>query len=405
MGVLVGSMRRAPSRPASHPASAGEVFALIRDDHVGTRSDLMRVTGLSRTAVAARLTALLQTGLVVENDEGPSTGGRPPARLRFDPDAGVVMAAAIGRSRTQLAVCDLAGEVLAAEDVDQEPGVAPGELLPEVAKRLNGLMEQAGRSHDQLRGIGASIPGTVDFDRGASLDSPLMVGWDGVALAPYLTQGSDVPVYVDNDVNVMVLSERSGHLERFRDVLMVKASTGLGAGIVSGGELQRGALGAAGEIGHTKTPAAEGLVCRCGDVGCLEAVAGGWALVRTMREQGHDVGHVRDLVDLAISGDPEARRLIRESGRRLGEVLAGAVTLLNPEAVVVGGDMAQAYDAFVAGVRETTYANATALSTRELEILPATHGDRSGVVGCASLVLEQVLSVDAVDRAVQAVQA
>jgi predicted NBD/HSP70 family sugar kinase len=395
-------MTRVLTRPLTPPATAGEIFALIRDGVVDTRSDVMRVTGLSRTAVTTRLAALFASRLVVEDDDGPSTGGRPPSRLRFDTRAGVVLAAAVGRSRTQLAVCDLGGEVLAAEDVDQEPGVAPGDLLPEVAKRLGRLLEQAGRERSEVRGIGASIPGTVDFDRGASLDSPLMVGWDGVPLAPYLRDGLDVPVFVDNDVNVMALSERSGHLERHRDVLFVKASTGLGAGIVAGGVLQRGALGAAGELGHTKTPAAADLECRCGDTGCLEAVAGGWALVRDLREQGREVGHVRHLVDLAVSGDAEARRLIRESGRRTGEVLAGAVNLLNPEAVVIGGDMARSYDSFVAGLRETLYGAATALSTRELVILPTTHGERSGVVGCASIVLEQVLSVDAVNRVVQA---
>jgi predicted NBD/HSP70 family sugar kinase len=200
----------------------------------------------------------------------------------------------------------------------------------------------------------------------------------------------------------MALSERHGHLERLDNVLLVKASTGLGAGIVSGGVLQRGALGAAGEIGHTKTPAAEGVVCRCGDVGCVEAVAGGWALVRALREQGREVGHIRDLVALALNGDAEARRLLRESGRRLGEVIAGAVNLLNPEAVVIGGDMALAYDSLVAGLRETVYANATALSTRQLDILPTTHGERSGVVGCAAMVLEEILAVRAVDRAVAA---
>jgi predicted NBD/HSP70 family sugar kinase len=226
-----------------------------------------------------------------------------------------------------------------------------------------------------------------------------MAGWDGVPLAPYLHDLAAVPVHVDNDVNVMALSERRGHLETFDDLLLVKASTGLGAGIVSGGRLLRGALGAAGELGHTRTASAAGLACRCGETGCLEAVAAGWALVRDLREQGREVAHVRRLVELVLEGDPEARTAVRESGRRVGEVVAGAVNLLNPEAVVVGGDMAEAYDVFVAGLRETLYAQATALSTRELQILPASHGARAGVLGCAALALEHVLDAAAVDRA------
>lgn len=387
------------SEPPGVPATPGQVLALVRSGRATTRTELGRLTGLSRTAVAARVGTLLAAGLLVEAEEGESSGGRPPVRLRFNRDAGVVLAAAVGRSRTQLAVCDLAGDELAAAEFDQETGVGPGELMPRVAEGLGRLVGQLGRPLDTVRAVGVSIPGTVDVLNGQSLQSPVMAGWDGVPLAPFLHALVEVPVYVDNDVNVMALSERRGHLEEFNDLLLVKASTGLGAGIVSGGRLLRGALGAAGEIGHTKTPPGEGRTCRCGDVGCLEAVAGGWALVREMQSRGREVEHVRGLVALVLDGDAEARTVVRESGRRVGEVLAGAVNLLNPETVVVGGDMAQAYDVFVAGLRESLYANATALSTRELQILPATHGQRAGVVGCASLALEHVLDAAAVDRA------
>ena len=126
----------------------GEVFSLIRDGAVTTRTEIGRITGLSRTAVAARVAALQASGWVVERAEAPSTGGRPPARLVVDVDAGVVLAAAIGRSRTQLGVCNLAGQVLAMADVDQEIGVGPQELMPDIAKRLEALLDETGRRHD-----------------------------------------------------------------------------------------------------------------------------------------------------------------------------------------------------------------------------------------------------------------
>jgi len=390
-------MRMSRSSPA--PATAGEVFGLIRDGAVSTRADVGRVTGLSRTAVAARVSTLQARGLVLERAEAPSTGGRPPARLVFNADAGVVLAAAIGRSRTQLGVCNLAGVVLTVADVDQEIGIGPDDLMPDIAKRLEALLDETGRRLDEVLGAGLSVPGTADTTRGCSLDSPTMSGWDGIALPPYLRELTAAPILLDNDANVIVLSERRGQRDRFDDMLLIKASTGLGAGIVAGGALQRGAVGGAGEFGHTKIAAAAGVACRCGDTGCLEAIAGGWALVRTMQQQGRGVGHIRDLVDLALGGDPEARRLIRESGRHIGEVLAGAVNLLNPEALVIDGDMSKAYDIFVAGLRETVYGNATALATRELRILPSTHGDQSGVIGCAAMVLDHVLSARAVDAA------
>ena len=386
------------------PATAGEVFSLIRDGRARTRSDVGRLTGLSRTAVAARVASLLESGLVVEGvdeEREPSTGGRPPVGLRFNRDAGVVLAGAIGRSRTQLGVCDLDGGVLATTDLEQEVGAAPDDLMPQVLAGFTDLLKEAGRRATDVRAVGLSIPGTVELERGASLDSPIMAGWNGVELAPYLENltGGRVPVLVDNDANVMALSERRGHLERHRDLLFVKASTGIGVGIVTDGRLLRGALGAAGEIGHNKIAAAQGLPCRCGDTGCLEAVAAGWALVQAARTGGHEITHVRDLVALAVKGDADARHLVRVAGRRIGEVVASTVNVLNPEAVVVGGDLAQAYDPFVAGLRESLYSQASALATRELVIVPVTHGEQSGVVGCAALAIREVLDSAAVDRA------
>ncbi|HEY2985194.1 MAG TPA: ROK family protein, partial [Jatrophihabitantaceae bacterium] len=150
-----------------------------------------------------------------------------------------------------------------------------------------------------------------------------------------------------------------------------------------------------------------GVLCRCGQRDCLEAVAGGWALVKALRAEGRQVTHVRDVVRLALGGDPVALDMIRESGRRVGEVLSSAVTLLNPGVVVIGGDLASAYEPFVAGVRESVYGRSTALSTRQLRIVPSTYGDRIGLVGCVAMVLGTVLAADAVgnprpDRAVAA---
>jgi predicted NBD/HSP70 family sugar kinase len=385
------------TRSYASPPTTGDVFALIREGVATTRADIRRVTGLSRTAVAARVSALAERGLVTEGEEGRSTGGRPPTLLRFNAEAGVVLAAAIGRSRTRLAVCNLAGEIVALTDIDQEIGVGPDDLMPDVVKRLQVLLDESGVADKDILGVGLCLPGTVDEQRGCSLDSPIMSVWDGAPLAPYFSDLTAAPVVVDNDANVIALAERSGERRGFDDLLLLKISTGLGAGIISGGVLQRGAVGAAGEFGHNKSPAAAGLPCRCGDTGCLEAVAAGWALVRDLQRQGRAVGHIRDVVDLANRGDPEARRLIRESGRHVGEAVAAAVNLLNPGVLIIGGDMAKAYDVLVAGLRETLYGNATALATRVLQVVPSSYGDQSGVLGSATMVLNKILSADVID--------
>ena len=398
MDVTLSNMAFTRTSPSM---SAGDIYALIRARRDITRAEIGQLTDLSRTAVSARVAALAARGLVIEHELAPSTGGRPAAFVSFNADAGIVLSAAIGRSRTRLAVCNLAGEILAATDIDQEPGLGPDDLMPDIIKRFDALLDDSGYRENRIYGVGVSLPGTVDQQHGGSLNSPIMSGWDGIPLPPYFAELTDAPVVLDNDANVIALAERRGDRQAYDDLLVLKASTGLGAGIIAGGVLQRGSVQAAGEFGHIKTPAAVGVPCRCGDTGCLEAIAGGWALVRELKKVGRSVGHVRDVVELANSGDADARRMIRDSGRHVGEVLAGAVNLLNPAVLVVAGDMSGAYEIFVAGLRETLYGNATALATRVLQIVPSTHGNRSGVIGSATMVLDSVLGPRAIDVMLQ----
>lgn len=375
--------------------TAGDLLELVRTGRAATRGDLQRVTGLSRTAVAARVAALVEAGLLQHGDELASTGGRPPGALVFNADAGVVLAVAVGRSRSQLAVCDLEGRELAGDTRDHEVGVGAETLMPQIVQRLQAMLEGLPGVPGPVIGIGMSLPGVVDAVRGVSIDSPVMGGWDGVPLAPYFRDVAQAPVLLANDADVLARAELFGG-SPFRDMLVVKASTGLGMGVVADGRVLTGHLGAAGEIGHTRTEAND-LPCRCGSSGCLETIAGGWALVTAFNDSGREAGHIRDLVGFALAGDAVARKLLRESGRRLGEVLAVAINLLNPEAVVIGGDMGQAFEVYAAGVRESVYARSTALATRDLQFLPSGQGDSSGLVGCAALAIGHVLAPGAVD--------
>jgi predicted NBD/HSP70 family sugar kinase len=388
-----------PSDPPTiaHPATAGQILQLILSNQANSRSEIGRLTGLSRTAVTARINQLMAQGLIVEHETAESTGGRPAGRLSFNASGGVVLAASIGRSRIQLAVASLDSSLLAVESVEVDQASGPQRCLPPVVDRLYEMLSGCGRAPSDMRGIGVSVPGSVDLNRGLMVSSIVLPSWDDFALAPLFRRNLDVPVLVDKDVNAMAIAEQLGPLRDVRDLLMVKASTGIGVGIVSGGALQRGSLFAAGELGHIPLRDGTGVLCRCGQTDCLEAIAGGWAMVKTLQELGRDVHHVRDVVAIALKGDPEALGMIRDSGRRVGEVLSAAVTLLNPEVVVIGGDLAGAYEPFVAGLRETVYQRSTALSTRQLRIVASTFGDRQGLVGCAAMINQWITSERAVD--------
>ena len=365
------------------PSTSGDVLRLIREGGVSTRAELGRRTGLSRPAVALRVNELIAHGLVTERADGPSTGGRPPSRLAFDASGGAVLIANLGQSRGQVAVTDLSGTILATTAIT--PGPDPGTTLRRLLPEWSALLDACGSP--PVRGAGVAVPDTVEPGTGV---------WDGTPIGPPIAErfGAAVPCFLDNDVNAAALGE---YRSRFRrdvdDLLFVKLSTGIGAGIILGGRVQRGALGAAGEIGHIPAGDDDGTVrCRCGNLGCVEAVAGGAALLA--RSPAADLA---ELAALARAGDPATVTLVRDAGRRIGEVVAGAVNLLNPAVVVLGGDLTGAEEPLMAGVREAVYQRATALATRRLRIEPSLLGDEAGLAGCAALVLDHVLAPEAVD--------
>ncbi|MEU9020896.1 ROK family transcriptional regulator [Actinomadura sp. NPDC048394] len=368
-------------RPVTRPCTTGDVLRLIREDGVATRADLGRVTGLSRPAVASRVADLIARGLVVERADGPSTGGRPPARLAFNAAGGAVLVANLGQSRGQLAVCDLAGRVLARTDAPPAD-VTAGKTLPRLLDQWSDLLAGSGIDPASIRGVGLGVPDAVEHVAGR---------WNRVEVSPPVLERFGVPAHLDNEVNTAALGEHQAH-PGVQDLLFVKVSTGIGAGVIAGGVIQRGALGAAGEIGHVPVPAAGDAPCRCGNTGCVEAVAGGTALLA--RSPAADLPA---LAAMARAGDPATVALLREAGRRIGEVVATAVNLLNPAVVVLGGDLVGADEPLIAGLREVVYQRSTVLATRSLRIEPSRLGESAGLTGCAAMVLANVLSPEAID--------
>lgn len=379
----------------SWSASAGEVLRLIRNGEAETRADLVRATGLSRATLGQRLEQLLARGLVVIK-AAPSTGGRPPRRFAFNPRAGVVLAADFGATHGRFAVADLSGRRLASREVDLRIADGPEVVLTALLGHFDELLAASGHHRRDVWATGIGVPGPVDFARGRPVRPPIMPGWDNVDIRTWFAPHLPGPVLVDNDVNVMALGE-FWRATPATDLLYVKVGTGIGAGLVSRGEVFRGARGAAGDIGHVRVHAEVPVPCDCGNVNCLEAVASGRALARDLRAAGYDTGVSRDVVDLVTAANPDAVQAVRAAGRSIGEALAAAVNLLNPEVIVVGGDLAGAHDHLLAGIREVVYRRSTALATESLRIVESSLGQDIGLEGCVVLALEEALTVDAVD--------
>lgn len=371
------------------PADEARVLAHLRHDGPLTRAQLADVTGLARSTVSARLDVLLEAGLVAPKS-GTSSGGRPASLLEFAPAAGVLLAIDLGATHGVVAVTDLAGAVLSMEAIELNIADGPNSVLNWALGAARQLLDDSGRSAD-LCGVGIGLPGPVEHSTGLPTNPPIMPGWDGFDVPGYIRGSFDVPVLVDNDVNLLALGEHATVWRSVNDLLFVKVATGIGAGVISGGVLQRGAQGTAGDLGHVRIPFSSRTPAHGDRDSDLEALASGPGIARELRAAGVPVDSTTELLELFRAGNAQAAEAIRNAGRDLGEVLATCVNILNPSVVVIGGSVAQAGEQLLAGVREVVYAQSTPLATRHLTITESRAGDSGGVIGAATMLIQYLL--------------
>ncbi|MGF9663778.1 ROK family transcriptional regulator [Arthrobacter crystallopoietes] len=378
---------------------ASDIFQLLRDGRPRTRSELAQLTGLARSTVASRVEALRKLGYIAPFGGAASTGGRPPSLFALNPSARVVAGADLGATHALVSLSDLAGEVLAEEREALNIADGPEKVLDWLGSAVGRLLEQAGRPSEDLGAIGIGLPGPVEHETGRPINPPIMPGWDRADVPAMVQQHFNVPVLVDNDVNIMALGEQATAWPEIRDLMFIKVATGIGAGIISSGQLQRGAQGTAGDLGHVRVPRGGDVLCRCGNTGCLEALAGGPALAAVLAGEGRVAETSQDVIDLVRAGDLQAIHVVRQAGRDIGDVLATCVNLVNPSVIVIGGSLAQAGEHLLAGIREVVYRRSLPLATEHLRIAPSVAGRRAGVLGAASLAISHVLSPEAIEAA------
>ncbi len=385
----------------------------IRLGRSRSRSELVARTGLGRAIVAQRVGELVERGLIAEGDVGPSTGGRPPRQLTFRADAGHLLVADLGATSIDVALTTLDGRILGHHDEPATIEAGPEACLDRVEELFDVLRRTTQAIPGRLWGVGIAVPGPVEFQTGRPISPPIMPGWDGYPIRERFAARYDAPVWVDNDVNVLALGEwRSGVAAGHDDVVVVKIGTGIGSGIISAGRLHRGAQGSAGDVGHIQIVDDPSVICRCGNIGCLEALAGGEAIGRAGAAAAIDgtSGRLRmaldqrgavsaeDVARAASFGDPVAVALLQASGRRVGSMLAGIVNFFNPSLIVIGGGVANSPDQLLAAIRETVYRRSLPLATRELLIQRSSLGGLAGVIGASSMVVDELFARESIGQ-------
>ena len=378
-------------------ANASEILSLIANGTAVSRAALLDASGLSRVTVTQRLNALLSVGLVEETLRTLPSGGRPTRVLGINEGAGFMLVADIGETHIHLAAMNFAPDILAQTTVPFSISEGPATTLQRITDEFDRLAAKVRPSHDFLLGVSLSMPTPVDFKRGCVVGPSVLYGWDDYDIVSALREHFDAPVYVENDVNLMTIYEHRHNFGDVDDMIFIKAGTGIGSGIITGGKIFRGAQGAAGDIGHIQFNSPDAPLCRCGKLGCVEARAGGWAIARDLTEKGFKAETARDVVALVEAQKPEAIMLLRRAGQTIGEVASDVVSILNPSLIVVGGMLSRGGDFLLSGIRELVYQRCLPLATSELQIILADPKKDSALIGAAHLVLDDVFSVEKVE--------
>ena len=369
------------------------VIDALRDEGLISRAEIARRTGLSRSTVSSLVSELQADGLVIERPEPAAAhgdqGGRPPILLSFDASAGVAVGIDFDHHHVRVAVSDLSSRILAEREQELDTDHAAHEGLDAAAELVGELLAEAGVDEATVIGAGMCLPGPVHRPTGVVGSTAILPGWVGVAAAEEMRRRLELPILVDNDANLAALAEAAfGAGRDAKDLVYLMISSGIGAGLVLNGRLYRGAEGLAGELGHVLVDA-DGPVCRCGNRGCLETVAGTDALAELLRRSHGDGLDGRAIVRLAREGDLGCRRVIADAGRAIGKAAATLVNVLNPELLIVGGDLSDAGELLLGGVRESLERSALPTAVQAAEVVAGSLGDRAEVLGAIALVLSE----------------
>lgn len=380
--------------------SSGRLLQLFRDGQPHTKAEMAELTGLARSTISLRLDPLIELGLIAPATSATSTGGRPSARLLLNEDAFVVAGVDFGATHAVASLADLSGKILVAIDTKRQISDGPEVCLRWMIEEIRHLLSGLGLKEDRLLAIGIGVPGPVEHESGKPANPPIMPGWDGFDIPARVNQDLDAKVLVDNDVNVMAIGERHLTYPDVDHLIFLKAATGIGSGIISDGRLQRGSQGTAGDIGHVRVSRGDNIACRCGNYGCLEAVAGSPAVIKNINDAGLPVRNMSDLVDATKRSKVEAIQAVRQAGRDIGEVLSTCVSLMNPSIIVIGGSMASAGEHLIAGVREAVYSRSMPLASESLSIVQSKAGKEVGIIGASVMAIEHVLDAETIDQIV-----
>jgi predicted NBD/HSP70 family sugar kinase len=356
-----------------------------------SRPDLTRQTGLARATVGSVIADLIAAGIVTEHgtDRAAQAGrtGRPARTIRLLPSAAYAVGVDIGHDHVRCVVCDLSGEPVSDQTVELAVDREPNDALALVSTLV--AEATAGVPRDRILGLGVDIASPIDPRTGILRAEAVMPAWVGLRINDDLARRTGLTVRSMNDANAGVIGERRyGAAHDCADVIYIRLSSGIGAGVVCDGRTLLGSAGLVGEIGHLPVANA-GAICRCGNRGCLETVASPTAIAEQLAPSLGRTVTVDELLTLVRDGHRGAIRAVQDAGNAVGRAVAASVTLLNPQLVVVGGELAAAGETLLTPLRRAVERYGMSPHVANLQIVAGALGDSACVRGAAALVLAE----------------
>jgi N-acetylglucosamine repressor len=362
---------------------------LIKSRGQVSRVALAHMAGLSPATVTTITGYLIKEGLVFEKAVGDSAGGRPPIMLALNPRGGFVIGIKLMEGRAVGALTDLNAMILAKDSIELADKQVETSVKTLVTL-VNRLIQSSGIKKKQLMGVGIGLAGVVDFTRGIVRQNPFL-GWNNIYLRDLLEARMHVPVYIDNDVNTLTLSEKWLEPSQSEDdFIVITLGRGIGMGIVINGQIYRGKNGGAGELGHVLVDP-DGPLCDCGRHGCLETLISESALVAEARRSfSEDITNLDDLIHCAASGEPGASQILSRAGTRLGRQIANLVNLFDPKLIIISGEGIRMGELFFSSVRQAFHEGVMPGLAEDTEIRIDSWGDDIWALGAASLVIAEI---------------
>jgi predicted NBD/HSP70 family sugar kinase len=375
----VNPSQAAPGSQASlREANRLRVLEALREQGAMTQVEIAGSTGLSPATVSNMVRELDGAGAV---ELAPSIrNGRRAVLVSLATGNTLLAGIAFGDRDVRVALATGPREVVGRQRLPLPASHNADEGMERAARLLYDLVEKSGKTIADVRAVGVGIPAPVDSVTGQVGSESILPGWRGVDVADEMRGRLGAPVSVDNTSNLGALGElRCGALQGVQDGAYIKLSYSVGAGLVLGGEVFRGSAGTAGEIGHL-TIDEHGPICRCGNRGCLETFIGSAALSEALAGS-HGRLTLRDIIAKAIDGDQGCRRVLEDAGRHLGVALAGLVNLLNPEVLVLGGQLSLVGDVITEPMRRALERSAIPSAVASLRIRQSELSTDADVVG------------------------